>query len=172
VHVTLRVGRDIPSLRGDRTFPAVRRALSRATKPSFRVVHFSVQADHIHLIAEGDQRETLIRGVHGLVIRCAKAINRALGRKGTVFPQRYHARALRTPRETRIALRYVLLNHRKHLRAAPGVDPRSSGPWFDGWKQPVAPPPEDCPVSTAHTWLASVGWQKAGGPIDVREHQP
>jgi hypothetical protein len=134
------------------------------------VVHFSVQTDHIHLIVEGDDREMLIRGVHGLAIRCAKAINRALGRKGTVFPRRYHARALRTPRETRFGLRYVLLNHRKHLRAPPSVDPRSSGAWFDGWKQPVSLPPEDCPVSPARTWLASVGWQKAGGPIDIREH--
>jgi hypothetical protein len=134
------------------------------------VVHFSVQTDHIHLIVEGDDRELLIRGVQGLAIRCAKAINRALGRKGTVFPQRYHARALRTPTETRIGIRYVLLNHRKHLRASPSVDPRSSGAWFDGWRQPIAPPRyEDCPVSPPRTWLAISGWQLAGGPIDLRE---
>jgi REP element-mobilizing transposase RayT len=169
VHVTLRAGRDIPSLRGEVTFPALRRALSKATKPAFRVVHFSVQTDHIHMIVEGDGRDALIRGVHGLAIRCAKAINRALGRKGTVFPQRYHARALGTPRETRLGLRYVLLNHRKHLRAPPCVDPRSSGAWFDGWKQIIAPPTEDCPVSAAHTWLARTGWQKGGGPIDLNE---
>jgi hypothetical protein len=149
----------------------VRRALSRATKELFRVIHFSVQTDHIHLIVEGETREAVIRGVQGLAIRLARAINRELGRKGKVWPQRYHARALCTPTETRFGLRYVLLNHRKHLSAAPSVDPRSSGRWFDGWKQPVtAPLCEDCPVSPPRTWLARIGWQRAGGLIDLREH--
>jgi len=137
---------------------------------SFRVVHFSVQTDHVHLIAEGESRKAVIRGVQGLAIRLARGINRAVGRKGKVWPQRYHARALRTPTETRFGLRYVLLNHRKHLSAGPCVDPRSSGAWFDSWKQRITAPPHDCPVSPPQTWLARTGWQRAGGLIDLREH--
>jgi hypothetical protein len=148
----------------------VRRALSRATKEFFRVIHFSVQTDHVHLIVEADDHTGLIRGVQGLAVRCAKAINRALGRRGTVWPQRYHARALKTPRETRGGLRYVLLNFCKHLRARPGVDPMSSAPWFDGWKHALARPAGECPNSAPRTWLASGGWRRAGGPIDFREH--
>jgi REP-associated tyrosine transposase len=169
VHVTLRAARGLPSLRSEHVFAALRRGLSRATKDWFRVVHFSVQTDHVHLIAEGDSRKGVIRGVQGLAIRLARGINRALGRKGKVWPQRYHARALRTPTETRFGLRYVLLNHRKHLAAGPCVDPRSSGPWFDGWKQRITAPPRDCPVSAPQTWLARTGWQRAGGLIDLRE---
>jgi hypothetical protein len=69
----------------------------------------------------------------------------------------------------RLALVYVLLNFRKHLRAAPGVDPRSSGPWFDGWAHELTQPAALSPVRRPRTWLASVGWRRAGGPIACRE---
>jgi len=69
----------------------------------------------------------------------------------------------------RLALVYVLLNFRKHLRAAPGVDPRSSGPWFDGWAHELTPPAAPSPISQPRTWLASIGWRRAGGPIECRE---
>jgi hypothetical protein len=48
--------------------------------------------------------------VRGLAIRVARAVNRALGRRGRVFADRYHARALTTPRAVRHALVYVLMN--------------------------------------------------------------
>jgi phage-related tail fiber protein len=83
---------------------------------------------------------------------------------------RYHARALRTPAETRRGLVYVLLNFRKHLRAAPGVDPRSSGSWFGGWRQRAATETSDAsPVEAARTWLAALGWRRAGGSISLDE---
>jgi hypothetical protein len=131
-------------------------------------VQFSVQTDHVHLIAEADDKVALSRGMSGLSIRLAHAINRVLIRKGQVFIDRYHARALSTPREVRHALVYVLLNFRKHLDRAPGVDPVSSGFWFEGWKVPPrAEPPnflskDDIPVKPARTWLACVGWRRHG----------
>jgi hypothetical protein len=147
-------------------FPELRRALARASKTSFRVVHFSVQTDHVHLMVEGDGRLKLIRGVQGLAVRCARAINRACGRRGAVWAHRYHGRALTTPREVRSGLVYVLLNFRKHLRAAPGIDPCSSGPWFTGWARPrPLDGNDDAPVWSPATWLASVGWRRAGGPL-------
>ena len=69
----------------------------------------------------------------------------------------------------RTALVYVLLNFRKHLRAAPGVDPRSSGLWFDGWVHELTQAAAPSPVRQPRTWLASVGWRRAGGPIACRE---
>jgi len=145
--------------------------VAAASKPFFRVVHFSVQTDHVHLLVEADGRLALTRGAQGLAIRCARAINRAVHRRGRVWQHRYHAHYLRSPREVRAAYVYVLLNFRKHLRAAPGIDPCSSGRWFDGWARP--PPPqhrhESRPVVSARTWLASRGWRRAGGPIDWSE---
>src|SRR6202142_3334899 len=104
LHVTLRRHADLPSLRNHRIFKAVRKALSKASKSSFRVIQFSVQRDHIHLVAEAGDRVALARGVQGLSIRVARAVNRVLGRAGTVFGDRYHARELKTPREVRSAI--------------------------------------------------------------------
>src|SRR5450432_4502829 len=169
VHVTLRAREALPSLRARKVFASVRRSLAASHKAAFRVVHFSVQSDHVHLVVEGDHPVALVRGLQGLAARCAKAVNRAVGRRGSVWSSRYHAHALRTPTEARRGLVYVLLNFRKHLRAEPGVDPRSSGPWFGGWRRPPPPPPDASPVEPLHTWLAAVGWRRAGGGIAVDE---
>ena len=169
VHVTLRARPGVPSLRSSKPFGEIRRALVASSRRSLRVTHFSVQQDHLHLIVEADQPLALVRGVQGLAIRCARAVNRASGRRGPVWSHRYHAHALTTPREVRRALAYVLLNFRKHLRAQPGVDPRSSGPWFGGWNVPPPRPATFCPVAFPRTWLGSVGWLRAGGPINFSE---
>jgi hypothetical protein len=147
------------------------RSIAAGHKEAFRVVHFSVQSDHIHLIAEGDEVNALVRGLQGLAVRCARAINRAARRRGAVWSSRYHARALRTPTETRRGLVYVLLNHRKHLRAPACIDPRSSGRWFGGWRARDLPPAciDPSPVAPPRTWLATAGWRRAGGPLSAAE---
>jgi REP element-mobilizing transposase RayT len=167
--VTLRARAGLPSLRSQRAFAALGRALSLSSRGAFRVLHFSAQTDHLHLIVEADSRRALGRGVQGLAGRCARAVNKAWERHGAVWAHRFHARPLRTPTEVRHALAYVLLNFRKHLRAAPSIDPRSSGRWFDGWRDPPATATLPGTLSRPRTWLASVGWQRGGGPIDVRE---
>jgi REP element-mobilizing transposase RayT len=169
VHVTLRALDGLSSLRSTRVFPIVRQSLAASHKSAFRVVHFSVQSDHVHLVVEGDAPVALVRGLQGLAGRCAKAVNRAVGRRGRVWSSRYHARPLRTPTEARRGLVYVLLNFRKHLLAAPGVDPRSSGAWFGGWRRPVPFPPHSSPVAPPRTWLATIGWRCAGGAIALDE---
>jgi REP element-mobilizing transposase RayT len=101
VHVTLRAAAGLPSLRGARIFDAVRRALAAASRAGFRLIHFSVQSDHVHLLVEADRSGGLARGCQGLAVRVAKAVNRVLGRRGAVWGDRYHARCLATPREVR-----------------------------------------------------------------------
>src|SRR5262249_9119285 len=118
---------------------------------------------------EASSREALIRGLQGLAGRLARAINRSSCRRGKVWDGRYHARALKTPREVRNALVYVLLNFRKHLRAPAAIDPRSSGPWFDGCVATPEPGAGPCPVTSPRTWLARTGWRRVGGPIDPSE---
>jgi putative transposase len=157
------------SLRSELLFPRLSRALGASTRDGFRILHFSVQSDHLHLMAEADTQEQMSRGMQGLAVRCAKTINLAAGRRGTVWRGRYHLHALTTPREVRTAIVYVLLNFRKHLQAGPGIDPCSSGPWFDGWAHQPTLAPLPAPVTRARTWLAGIGWRRAGGPIDCRE---
>ena len=133
VHVTMRVARGLPSLRRGRTFRQLERALRAGRERfGFRLVHFAVLSNHVHLVAEAEGERSLSRGMQGLAVRLARAANRAVGRTGAVFAERYHARALRTPREVLNALAYVLGNARRHgvwLRRG-ALDPCSSGRWF------------------------------------------
>jgi len=162
-------------------FRAVRAALARARdRFGFRLVHFSVQRDHLHLLVEANDRRALTRGVQGLSIRIARAVNRRMQRSGKVFADRFHARILRTPREVRTAIRYVFGNAKKHLRGSAGVpagfvDGRSSAPWFSGFTRSrdlafvfgsSAIDRRDSPVVEPRTWLLRVGWRRAG-PLDV-----
>lgn len=169
VLITLRADRGLPSLRSEKIFPFLRRALARSNRSTFRVLHFSVQTDHVHLVVEANERQSLARGIRGLAGRCAKAINRASRHRGRVWTDRYHARALMTPREVRTALVYVLQNFRKHLRAPAVVDPCSSGPWFDGWARAIERHAEPAPTRPPSSWLAAIGWRRAGGLIAFSE---
>lgn len=165
--MTLRAATGVPSLRGDVPFAAIRSALAASSSEKFRVLQFSVQADHVHLLVEASGSTGLARGLQGLAIRAAKAVNRVLARAGAVWGDRYHARALATPREVRNALLYVLQNWKKHIHGACGLDPRSSAAWFAGWRTAVASA-ATAPVATARTWLARIGWRRHG-LLDVRE---
>lgn len=169
IHVTLRAGTLPVSLRSARVFPVLRAALARASRAAFRVIVFSVQGDHLHLAVEADSDRRLRAGLQGLAIRAAKAVNRALGRRGAVWAERYHARALTTPRAVRHALVYVLQNLKKHRPGARGLDPCSSAAWFSGWRNaPRRPAPPWSPVAVARTWLARWGWRRHG-LIDMSE---
>jgi hypothetical protein len=83
-------------------------------------------------------------------------------RRGRVWVDRHHARALATPREVRHAIVYVLQNFRKHLRGVRGLDPKSSAAWFTGWRKAITMPSGRSPVVAARTWLAAVGWRRHG----------
>jgi hypothetical protein len=134
-----------------------------------RIVHYSVQSNHVHLLVEVVEERSLTRAMQGLSIRIARGLNRELGRKGSVFADRYHARALVTPREVRLALAYVLSNHRRHAPATSSViDPCSTGDPFDGWSGSFQRGPSSASAGTvvsARTWLLSRGWRR-WGPID------
>ena len=166
LHVTVRVKPGLPSLRSKAVYAALRAAFAAGCERfGFRLVHYSVQRDHLHFIAEAKERRALSRGLQGLLIRIAKALNRVWDRKGSVFADRYHSRQLRTPREVRSALAYVLNNARKHgLRLPQAVDLFSSGCWFDGWREDLRTRgmPAACPVAEARTWLLGRGWRRRG----------
>ena len=161
-HITLRASQALPSLRTELLFPAIRHGLAQASRNGLRVLQFSVQRDHIHLLVEAVDARALSRGLQGLAIRIAKGVNGVLGRRGRVWADRFHARALRTPREVRNALVYVLQNWAKHTPGARGLDAYSSGRWFRGWRTPSGSVDGRSPVVAPRTWLATVGWRRLG----------
>jgi REP element-mobilizing transposase RayT len=176
-HVTLRVVEGVRSLRRQKLLQVVKRAISAGGRAeSFRIVHFNLLANHLHFLVEATGARALARGMQGLEVRLARGFNRVLERKGKLFAERYHARVLRSPREVKNALRYVLLNARHHAREAgvslarTWIDPYSSAAWFDGWEEPIRPDEpwlrqllgERCPTARAASWLLSTGWRRTG----------
>jgi hypothetical protein len=148
--------------------------------PDFRIVHFSVQGNHIHLLVEAENEDALAQGMQSFEISLAKRINavmtrkRRQKRKGQVFADRYHVNAITSVRGARNALCYILNNWRHHPRSARGpllvdgkLDPYSSAIWFAGWKEKTVPeihvPPDYEPpfVRAATTWLLTKGLKKA-----------
>lgn len=145
VHVTLKLVKGVPSLRRHRAHAVLLGSLALASREGFRVVHYSAQSNHVHVLCEARDRDALWRGVHRLAIRVAKRLNRLWQRRGRVFADRYHDHVLRTAREVHNALEYVLGNARKHgvVLGLHDFDPFSSA--------------RDAPLAHATTWLLRVG---------------
>jgi REP element-mobilizing transposase RayT len=181
VHVTLRLRPDISPLRTRFLYPIVRRALcATCDRGTFRIVQFSVMDDHIHMLVEASDETALARGMQSFSIRLAQGINRRMQRTGRVLADRYHAVILRSPRQVRHALCYVLQNAKRHAgqlgeveRLDPSwLDPCSSAAYFDGWsassRHAIPPPARPPPVAAPGTWLLAVGWRRHGA-IDLAE---
>ena len=157
-HVTLRIRRGIPSLRKAGLVREWKRSLREGCERGrFRVVQYSLQRDHVHLLVEASSARDLACGMKSIGARLARAVQRAFRRRGPVLADRYHLRVLRTPREVRNALVYVLQNFRKHIRRAGGLDPCSSARWFNGWRTAPGGALDASPLPRARTWLAQVG---------------
>src|SRR4051812_9052369 len=125
VHVTWRINRRVWSLRTGRFLGVLQSVMYAGTKQDFRVVHYAFQKDHVHLIVEASDRVALSKGMQGLGIRLARAINALMGRTGNVMPDRYHASILLNPTMGRNARRYLLTNAYKHY-LEPLPDPYAS----------------------------------------------
>ena len=189
IHVVLRVHGDIKSLRKRHMYEALREAtltvakreLAEAEVGWFRIVHVSIQDDHVHLLVEAESKEALTRGMQSFQISAAKHINRELSvrqgrakrRRGSVFPDRYHQEVITSPRQARHALAYVLNNWRKHGEDRGrdwNVDPFSTGVLFPGWKEHADSPLmwrwregyDPLVVYRPRTWLLREGWAKHG----------
>ena len=160
VHVTMRVAERVWNLRSRRSFRVIRAALEvGADRFGVRVVQFSVQGNHLHLLVEAPDGAALARAMKGLSVRLAKGLNRMMGTQGRVLDDRYHARVLATPTEVRRAMQYIRDNAKQHAAArgehysAGYVDPYSSEAPAAGLTLPAAT-----------TWLVREGWRRGAGP--------
>jgi len=116
VHVTVRMARHVYNLRSRRSFSVIGRAIAKAAdRFGVRILEFSVQGNHMHLVVEAAAHEALSRAMQGFSIRVAKGLNAMMKRRGRVLADRYHAHVLRTPMETRRAVLYVRHNYAKHM---------------------------------------------------------
>ena len=138
LHVTVPFVKGVYNLRSRRCFSVIERAFWGAmARSSARIVHFSVLGNHIHLVMEAADRETLSLAMRSLGVRLGKNLNRVMGRKGRVVGDRSLARVLTSPSQVRRAVAYVLRNYAQHaaawgeLLSASFVDPYSSASYGD-----------------------------------------
>lgn len=176
-----------PSFRQQRVHAAIVLQVAAAVARGVRVVEYSVQHDHLHLLVEAEDKKELAKHLKLLFSRIAFAVNAVARRHGTLFGDRHHRRELRTPTEVRRVLVYLFFNGRKHdiqhgrvTNATFALDAMTSAPWFHGWDPLVRPSAEAFERARAHhpsgspacapgTWLSAVGWKRAGGPIRFNE---
>ncbi|MBK9388264.1 MAG: transposase [Planctomycetes bacterium] len=175
LHITVRLADGLPSLRRGSALKLVLAALSASSeRHGMRVIHYSIQGNHIHLLVEADGRECVARGMNALLSPLARALNKLWGRCGKVFPDRYHDEVISTPTQARSALRYVLQNGKKHGAVQrSSIDLCSSAPVFEGWKErpPIGSIPATSAVASiapASTWLLTTGWRRHG-LLDIDE---
>lgn len=165
LHVTLRLEAGLASLRKRSTYAVVREALAAGANCfGLRVVQYSVMSNHLHLVCEAADKCSQGRGIKGVCVRIARALNRLWKRSGRVFAERYHVHVLKTPREVRNALGYVLKNATHHRAHFAGLDPYSSAAWSDGWRSRIKSLGEcvASPLPAAKTWLLVHGWRRHG----------
>ena len=174
-HVTLRVVKGLSNLRQRSFVMEVRKTFARGCeRGDCRLVEYSIQHNHLHLIVEAESQDALSRGMKSIAARFALAVNRVFRRTGKVIAGRYHVQLLTSPTQVRNALRYVLLNIRKHFKPRNGhappvkIDEASSGSQFDGWRasseslRVKAATQEVVGVAKAASWLLSKGWRRRG----------
>jgi REP element-mobilizing transposase RayT len=155
IHVTLRVLSHVWNLRSTRCFSAISAAfLGVHGRVGFRIVHFSVQGNHIHSIVEAQDARALSQGMQELTIRIAKQLNRVMDRRGSVFADRYHAHVLRTPAEVARAIQYVLRNFAVHAQ-------RRGEIVREDWIDPCSSAAASALVNEPATWLLREGCRRA-----------
>ena len=170
--VTWRLVQGLPSLRHRRYAEVFLDALAAVQSTTFRVTDYSIQTNHLHLMSEAEGADAVADGMEQLANRSIRRVNRAMKRNGKLLDERYHARALATPREVKNALRYVINNARHHAEERhvfyhpEWIDPFSSARWFDGWSSPLDASELQQRgrrvTAEPHTWLRSVGWRRWG----------
>ena len=159
VHVTWRMLPHVWNLRSRRSFRLLSEAFAGGCdRLGFRLVHFSVQGNHLHLVVEAPDERRLTRGLQGLAVRIARRLNRLMQRAGKVFADRYHAHILRTPREVARAVAYVLGNFFVHAaRRGERIEATAPDPYSSAAANDSGPPL----VVAPRTWLLCIGWKRA-----------
>ena len=161
--ITCKLRGDVVTLRQAAEARVIRDKIRAAHKAGFRIVQYSIQGDHLHMIVEAADSEQLANGMRGLGCRLAKGLNKLWQRTGKLFVGRCHVRVLKSLAEVYHALRYVLNNHRKHgCASSPNEpDPFSSGVHYREWAGGISvrPPGYANPCEPARGWKLCVGWK-------------
>ena len=182
-HVTVKLVAGLPSLREGEALGVVRAAIGRVNQGGvIRIVEFSIQSNHVHLIVEAGNSAHLSAGMASLNTGLGMRLNRIWGRtgQGSVFKERFHMVVVKSPTQVRYLLNYVLRNDLHHRLGLGTLDPCSSAPSFGGWtelqgardKERTMVAAESCVSVEARGWLLRRGWwEKSRGKEKLSLHR-
>lgn len=122
LHLTIKVRENKADIQNKRILKALHYAIKRARLKGLRIVHYTLEYNHVHLLVESVDNKMLHKGMQAFGITIAKAINKIKRTKGTVYKNRYHLRVINSPRQLKNVLHYIFNNGIKHKRTHSQID--------------------------------------------------
>lgn len=126
LHLTVKIEKSKANLKNKNVLAILKKAIFNARRQGLKVIHYSLEYDHIHLIIEADNNRTLGKGMQAFGVTLAKAINRMRKVKGQVYKHRYHFRQITSSRQLKNVMTYIFNNGVKHKTSATALSPFNS----------------------------------------------
>lgn len=126
LHLTVKVLRNKAEIKNKSVLKLLRHAIQRARLQGLKIIHYSLEYDHVHLLIEAENNHILGKGMQALGVSLSKGINRLKNLKGAVYKHRYHFRQITSPRQLKNVLGYIFNNGVKHGTASSIVNPYNS----------------------------------------------
>lgn len=104
----------------------LKHAIYRSRLQGVRVVHFSLEHDHVHLYVECGNNFVLGKAMKAFGVTFVRGINKFKRSKGQLYKYRYHLRILKSAREVKNVINYILKNGIKHGRTLKVINPYNS----------------------------------------------
>lgn len=124
--LTIKVRENKADIQSKRMLKRLHHAIYRARLKGLRIIHYTLEYNHVHLLVEAGNHEILHKGMQALGISLSKSINRLKNKKGAVYKHRYHFRQISSPRDLRNVVNYILNNGIKHKRCDTRENPYNS----------------------------------------------
>ena len=126
LHLTIKVRKNKAEIKNKSVLKLLKHAIQNARRQGLRVVHYSLEYDHVHLLIEAENNTILGKGMQSFGVTMAKGINRLKKLKGSVYKHRYHFRMISSVRQLKYVMNYIFTNGMKHKRSNSIQDPFNS----------------------------------------------
>lgn len=94
----------------------LKHAIYRSRLQGLRVIHFSLEHNHVHLYAECESNFVLGKAMKAFGVTFVRRVNKLKKIKGQLYKYRYHLRVLKSARDAKNVINYILKNGIKHGR--------------------------------------------------------
>lgn len=132
LHLTVKLNR--ADIKNKLVLKILKKAIFRARLKGLCIVHFSLEHDHIHLLAEGENNYILSKAMQGFGVSLSKRLNSLLKIKGQRYKHRYHLRVLKSANEVKNVVNYILKNGIKHKTSRTIIQPFNSALVLHDWR--------------------------------------